>query len=78
MNNYSKNDNLYLSTKLGFGVYRDKIISDFNNNECDYLLWALKNVRIPKLLWDAIIEHLNTKIIIDTRVCIADKAELMF
>jgi len=76
MNNYSKSDNLYLSTKLGFGVYRDKRISDFDNNECDYLLWALKNVRMPKLLWDAIIEHLNTKVIINTRVCIEDKTNL--
>ncbi|MBE7635130.1 hypothetical protein F7642_12435 [Tenacibaculum finnmarkense genomovar ulcerans] len=66
-----------LKNELGFGQYRDKKISNFKtNDECEYLLWALKTVRIPKPLWDAIIEHLNNKVILNTEHVFGEKSEL--
>ena len=70
------NENPELRTELGFGRYRDKKIGDFDNTESDYLLWALKTVRIPKPLWEVILEHLDTKVIVNTETIIADKSSL--
>lgn len=55
---------------LGFGQYRDLKLSKYGNVETNYLLWVLKNVRLPKLLWETIISYLDTKIIINTNSCI--------
>lgn len=70
-----KNENPNLRTELGFGRYRDKKIGDFDNTESEYLLWALKTVRIPIPLWEAILQHLDTKVIVNTETIIADKSD---
>ena len=70
-------ENQILKTELGFGQYKNKKISDFKtNDECEYLLWALKSVRIPKPLWNAIIEHLNNKMVLNTEHVVGEKSEL--
>ena len=69
-----KDRNLNLRTELGFGKYKDKKITDFDNNECDYLLWALKTVRIPNPLRESILEYLDTKVILNTQNILDDKS----
>ena len=69
-------ENNLFDLELGFGRYKNKKISDFTDDECDYLLWALKNVRLPKLLWTTIIKFLDTKLILDTRTCLGSKKKM--
>lgn len=61
---------------LGFGQYKNLNISAFGILETDYLLWALKTVRMPKLLWETLIAYLDTKLIVNTSSCIGDFALL--
>jgi hypothetical protein len=66
----------YNQEYLGFGIHKNKKISDFKWHECDYLLWVLKKVRLPKSLWLTIIGHLETIAILDTLNCICDRNSL--